>query len=61
MLDGLTEMTAAELSEQAAVYANRAKTGALARTQQSFERLASQCAALAGSARGSRRPCTVGR
>jgi hypothetical protein len=30
MLDWLTEMTAAELPEQATVYATRAKTGALA-------------------------------
>jgi hypothetical protein len=47
MLDWVIEMTAAELSEQAAAYAALAKTGALASTREAFARLASQCAALA--------------
>jgi hypothetical protein len=47
MLDWLTEMTAAELSEQAAFYATRASATALVSTRHAFGRLASQCAALA--------------
>jgi hypothetical protein len=47
MLDWIDEMTAAELSEQAAAYAALAKTGTLASTREVFARLASQCAALA--------------
>jgi hypothetical protein len=47
MLDWVDEMTAAELSHQAAAYAALAKTGALASTREVFARVASQCAALA--------------
>ena len=47
MLDWVEEMTAAELSEQAAAYAALAKTGALASTREVFARLARQYAALA--------------
>jgi hypothetical protein len=47
MLDWLDEMTAAEVSEQAAAYAALAKTGALASTREVFAQLASQCAVLA--------------
>jgi hypothetical protein len=47
MLDWVDEMTAAELSHQAAANAALAKTGALATTREVFARVASQCAALA--------------
>jgi hypothetical protein len=47
MLDWLNEMTPAELSKQAANYANLARAAALVSTREAFDRLAIKCAALA--------------
>jgi hypothetical protein len=47
MLEWLTELTAAELSEQAAVYAMRSRDAAGASTREAFDRLARECSGLA--------------